>query len=640
VPPPFSVHAGDDPGTDLGTWDDSGNITIPGTLTVAGDVVASQFTTVLSNSAIAELLDRLDSVESAQLALSSKVTFGATASRPSPVQGIVYFDTTLGYPIWGTGTAWVKSDGTALTGNGASNAPTVLTADVNSDNTITLSWTAPAGGADTYTIYETNALTGVPGAMAITTTTSIRAPATLRTYEYWVTATLAGVESAISNKVQATLPYVSPTGVATTVATMGKTTDGTSSTNSSTDKTAVSSTTATASGTLVSGHARAWLSATGSGTTKLVVYANSSGAPGALLASSDAVALTHTAEATVSYPFTGNQQIAITSGTTYWVGLTWQDPGTPGVTLSRDNTGSGRQESSSYTPSPFGTPSPQNGPVDVWVDIVTTGVAPGGGPVGDPLATPASVLGLGSIATGRYSIDIGRPDKNEVVTVARVEGGFAEPKYFYVTSDFTGVVFREHMDGQTTQPPTPTGGTHYARTELKEFKRDGVTRMVFDPTVGTHTYEWVWAVPHIAPNKPWVTLGQVHYDTKSDVVSFKLKPVSGTTRSNMKYVATLNDVDVATLMTGYDATAGGEGGVHVRTKMVVRDGGLVDVYIDNVRVLTGQTWFTPSNVQEKRMYFKVGAYGQTHHDWGGFELATEYTDVILYSLASTHVPAI
>lgn len=39
---------------------------------------------------------------------------GATASRPlSSITGQRYFDTTVGYPVFWSGTHWVKSDGTA-----------------------------------------------------------------------------------------------------------------------------------------------------------------------------------------------------------------------------------------------------------------------------------------------------------------------------------------------------------------------------------------------------------------------------------------------------------------------------------------------------------------------------------------------
>lgn len=38
---------------------------------------------------------------------------GATADRPvSSILGQFYFDTTLGFPIWWSGSTWVKYDGT------------------------------------------------------------------------------------------------------------------------------------------------------------------------------------------------------------------------------------------------------------------------------------------------------------------------------------------------------------------------------------------------------------------------------------------------------------------------------------------------------------------------------------------------
>jgi hypothetical protein len=148
----------------------------------------------------------------------------------------------------------------------------------------------------------------------------------------------------------------------------GQDTDGASS-SASTDKTSVSTFTAAASGTLTGGHARAWLSATGTATTKVVVYSDSSGAPGTRLASSNPVTITQTSEALVDYTFSGADQIAITSGTVYWVGLAWVDPGTVSLNISRDATASGRQETSTYAPTTFGTPTALTGPIDVYVDI-------------------------------------------------------------------------------------------------------------------------------------------------------------------------------------------------------------------------------------------------------------------------------
>lgn len=176
---------------------------------------------------------------------------------------------------------------------------------------------------------------------------------------------------------------------------LGKTSNGASSSASSADKTAVSSATASASGTLTAGHARAWLSATGSAVTKCVVYADSGGAPGARLATSDPVTITNTAEQQIDYTFSGADAIAIASGTTYWVGLAWQDPGAPSLNISRDATASARQEASAYAPTPFGTPTALTGPVAVYVETSSGGGAVGGGFVLLTTRTVASYTSTG-----------------------------------------------------------------------------------------------------------------------------------------------------------------------------------------------------------------------------------------------------
>ena len=46
----------------------------------------------------------------------AKPSFGTTAQRPTfnlPI-GAIYFDTTLGIPIWYNGTHWVNSSGTIV----------------------------------------------------------------------------------------------------------------------------------------------------------------------------------------------------------------------------------------------------------------------------------------------------------------------------------------------------------------------------------------------------------------------------------------------------------------------------------------------------------------------------------------------
>lgn len=155
-----------------------------------------------------------DQVEALIAAGTGTIPAGPSSTRPGATLGAVYFDTGLGSagkPIFGTGSGWVLADGTAVAGAGGSNAPQNFVGEVQSDNSIVLTWTA-VGGADFYTLYETQSPNGVSGATNLTGTTTTRTPTTLRTYDYWLTATVSGVESAASNHVIVSLPFGSTPG--------------------------------------------------------------------------------------------------------------------------------------------------------------------------------------------------------------------------------------------------------------------------------------------------------------------------------------------------------------------------------------------------------------------------------------------
>jgi hypothetical protein len=159
--------------------------------------------------------------------------------------------------------------------------------------------------------------------------------------------------------------------------TVGQTANSTGSSVSSSNKTVVSKFTAGSSGTLTAGHARLSLSAAGSASTCLVVYADAAGVPGARLAQSSLVSVTSTTETLVNYVFTGAAQVAIASGTSYWIGPSWQDPGTINVAYSRAATASQVQAVNTFAPTTFGTGTASSGPVDAYIDI-------GGGGSGTP----------------------------------------------------------------------------------------------------------------------------------------------------------------------------------------------------------------------------------------------------------------
>jgi hypothetical protein len=164
--------------------------------------------------AVDDALDDLGDAVAALVALGgSTIPVGPTTGRPTPVPGQWYLDSDLGYPIIGNsaGTGWITAAGAAVTGAGAGNSPTNFTAVVQSDNSISFSWTAVAA-ATSYKLYESQSPTGVSGATALTGTSTTRSPATARTYTYWLTATVAGVEGAKSADAVVSLPFGSTPG--------------------------------------------------------------------------------------------------------------------------------------------------------------------------------------------------------------------------------------------------------------------------------------------------------------------------------------------------------------------------------------------------------------------------------------------
>lgn len=165
------------------------------------------------------------------------------------------------------------------------------------------------------------------------------------------------------------------------MATFGKTSNGTSSTASSADGKITSPATPSTSGTITSLTARIWLDSAGTCNWRGVIYSDSGGSPTNLLAVTDDGSFTNTSEAENTLNFTGGNQITINSGTTYWIGIHLQDPGTPSWNFSRDATANQRVTNGDdiWT---GGADNPHSadkttlsGPIDVYVTYSESGLA-------------------------------------------------------------------------------------------------------------------------------------------------------------------------------------------------------------------------------------------------------------------------
>src|SRR5690606_26213883 len=113
----------------------------------------------------------------------------------------------------------------------------------------------------------------------------------------------------------------------------------------------------------------------GSTTVRFVIYSDTAGDPDDLLAQSDSIILSGTSMQAREFTFSGAQRITLTEGTDYWIGLSWQDPGSASVRYWRvANNSNGRLETNNYLPDPFnefGAPNGLSGPLAVHVTYAT-----------------------------------------------------------------------------------------------------------------------------------------------------------------------------------------------------------------------------------------------------------------------------
>src|SRR3990167_10457982 len=149
--------------------------------------------------------------------------------------------------------------------------------------------------------------------------------------------------------------------------TFGKTSNGDSSSGTSTETKKVSQATPIKDGVLTNLRARIWRGA-GTANAKAVVYSDNAGQPDALLATSDEVSISNTSESEVNFPFSGGNQINLTAGTPYWIGIIYG--GGAAVNFSNDSTANGNKyNNDTYSDGPtdpFGTPSNSSGIIDAY----------------------------------------------------------------------------------------------------------------------------------------------------------------------------------------------------------------------------------------------------------------------------------
>lgn len=165
------------------------------------------------------------------------------------------------------------------------------------------------------------------------------------------------------------------------MATFGKTTDGASTQTFSGDRIYLSTATPSTSGTVTSGWGRVRVTGASTSEIRCVIFADNGGTPngGAFLAQSDEVIVNWTTSTLTEFPFSGANQISITSGTPYWIGFWADDPGTPSYEYKRDNSANVVHFAAEAYPgsgmptSPFTSGGTANGPHNCYIEYTEGG---------------------------------------------------------------------------------------------------------------------------------------------------------------------------------------------------------------------------------------------------------------------------
>lgn len=184
--------------------------------------------------------------------------------------------------------------------------------------------------------------------------------------------------------------------------------------------------------------------------------------------------------------------------------------------------------------------------------------------------------------------------------------------WFTATSNGKGVLFRAPVSGPTT------GGTKYARSELREMTDGGLLQAKWSSTEGTHTMFIDEAITAVPKTKRHIVAGQIH-GSSDDIIVIRLQ------YPNL-YV-NVNGKNVYTLDPHYTL------GKRFTAKFIVKGGKTEVFYNGNSQ---------PSYTLDKNYsgaYFKAGAYTQSNCDkefWPWLCNADNYGEVVIYNLIVTH----
>jgi len=217
---------------------------------------------------------------------------------------------------------------------------------------------------------------------------------------------------------------------------------------------------------------------------------------------------------------------------------------------------------------------------------------------------PSQVLNLSNwkLTLPENTSHPGNPDERFGKDLAR----FQDSRYFRVTAEGQGVLFRAPCGGATTQ------GSQYPRCELREMKAGAKEKASWGTADGQrHTMTAALAILQTPLVKKHVVCAQVH-DAEDDLMMVRLE--------GKKLFVERNDLPAVRLDSNYKL------GTRFLIKIEAAKGHVKLWYNEQLKM----DWV----VSRQGCYFKAGCYTQSNIKKG--DLATATGEVIIYRLQVAH----
>src|SRR3989344_3324426 len=202
---------------------------------------------------------------------------------------------------------------------------------------------------------------------------------------------------------------------------------------------------------------------------------------------------------------------------------------------------------------------------------------------------PSQVLNL---TNWKITLPIGKPKKlSSPLEIRQPDlATYKIDPWFTLTPDDQAVRFRAPVNAPTT------GGTKYARSELREMTNNGQDKASWSSTAGTHTLFLDQAITAVPQIKPDIVAGQIH-DDNDDIIVIRLELPSLYVNVDGKNVYTLDNRYTL--------------GKRFTVKFVVNNG-QTQVYYNR-----GPNPSYTLSLDYDDAYFKAGAYTQSNCDTEG-----------------------